>query len=255
MLIISLSVVAAPDVQDKIIKAAAKAGVPRVMPNAWGSNIEDSKLNRETLIGDRYLRDVKFIEEAGLAWTSLCCSFWYEYSLAAPFAYGFDMPNKKATLYGDGKVRINTTTWQQCGRAVAAFLSLKVLPEDEHDKSVTIAAWRNRSLYVSSFLLSQREMLDSIQRVQGTTDADWEIKSEPVEERYARGLEMFKGGDRVGFGIAMYARTFFPGDAADYEARHGLDNDTLGLPKEALDEATARSLDMASKSLESNAKA
>lgn len=244
MLIITLSVKVAPDTQGRIVKAAAAAGVPHVMPNGWGSDAQDTKLNRETLVGERYIREVKFIEEAGLAWTNLCCSFWYEYSLAAPLAYGFDIPNKTATLYGQGNVQINTTTFKQCGRAVASFLSLKLLPEDENDKSPTISAWRNKSLYAASFLVSQREMLDSIQRAQGTSDADWQVKYQPVEERYAWGLELFKGGDMKGFGIAMYARTFYPGDAADYENRHGLDNEKLGLPKEDLDEVTAQALQM-----------
>ncbi|KAH8690137.1 hypothetical protein BGW36DRAFT_433091 [Talaromyces proteolyticus] len=244
VLIISLAVTAAPDTQAKIISAAAKAGVPHVMPNAWGGDTQNKKLAAENLTGEAYLAGIQNIEDSGIFWTNLCCSFWYEYSLALPFAYGFDVPNKKVTFYDDGNVRINTSTWQQCGRAVASFLSLKALPEDENDKSPTVSAWHNKSLYVSSFLLSQREMLDSIQRVQGTTDADWQITHEPVVERYKRGLDMLQAGDRNGFGIALYARTFFPGGDGDYEHSRGLDNDILGLPKEDLDKATARSLHM-----------
>jgi hypothetical protein len=244
MLIISLAAAVEIEVQDKIVAAAKKAGIRHVMPNAWGGDTQNKKLSDESLIGKTYERGINAIEEMGVYWTNLCSSFWYEYSLALPLAYGIDAPNKKATLYGDGNVHINTSTWQQCGRAVASFLSLKVLPEDENDKSPTISAWRNKSLYVSSFLLSQRDMLDSIQRLQGSTDADWEISYEPVEERYKRGLDLLQTGDHNGFAIALYARKFYPGDEDTEEKNRRLENDVLGLPKEDLDKATARSLHM-----------
>lgn len=244
MLIISLPAGTEVDAQDRIVAAAKKAGVRHVMPNAWGGDTQNKKLSDESLVGKTYERGINAIEEMGVYWTNLCCSFWYEYSLAIPLAYGIDASSKKATFYGDGNVHINTSTWQQCGRAVASFLSLKLLPEDESDKSPTISAWRNKSLYVSSFMLSQRDMLDSIQRLQGSTDAEWEISYEPVEERYKRGLGMLESGDRSGFLISLYARRFYPADEDTEEKNRRLDNDALGLPKEDLDKATARALHM-----------
>ena len=215
-----------------------------MMPNAWGSDTKNEKLAADQLVGANYLNAVKFVEAQGLFWTNLCSSFWYEYSLALPFAYGIDAPNKRATLYDSGSARINTSTWQQCGRAVAAWLSLKALPDSENDNSPTVASWRNKPLYISSFLLSQREMLDSVQRVQGTSDADWDIASEPAEARYKRGMEMLQAGDRSGFGTALYARQFTSNSTANYESSRGLDNSKLDLPEEDLDKATARSLAM-----------
>jgi hypothetical protein len=37
---------------------------------------------------------------------------------------GFDINNLRVTLYGDGNTRINMSTWELCGRAVAQLLSL-----------------------------------------------------------------------------------------------------------------------------------
>ncbi|KAM0556947.1 hypothetical protein ACHAPJ_005623 [Fusarium lateritium] len=247
-LAISLSVMSPAGTQEKIIKAAATAGVPWIMPNCWGSDFTNKSLAEENMTGAGVISGINAIEEAGVAsWIAMCCSFWYEFSVAqGPQWYGFDFSNgqKKVTLYDDGNTQINTSTWHQCGRAFAALLNLKVIPDDENDKSPTISQWRNKPLYISSFLLSQRQMLASLQRVTGTSDKDWQIEHEGTRERWQRGVDLLQKGDRSGLALAMYARTFYPNGDGNFEAKHGLANDALGLPKEDLDEATKRILDM-----------
>lgn len=48
-LIITLSVAAPPDTQGKLVRAAAKAGVPHVLPNAWGQDIGNDALQKDVL--------------------------------------------------------------------------------------------------------------------------------------------------------------------------------------------------------------
>lgn len=48
-LIITLAVSVPPGTQSKLIKAAAKAGVPYVMPNAWGTDPLNEKLMQDTM--------------------------------------------------------------------------------------------------------------------------------------------------------------------------------------------------------------
>ncbi|PHH88102.1 hypothetical protein CDD83_7972 [Cordyceps sp. RAO-2017] len=245
-LAISLSVRAAPDTQSKIIRAAAKAGVPWVMPNCYGTDVRNASLAAENLTGPGVLGGIEAIEKEGVSsWVAMCCSFWYEFSLAmGPGWYGFDFEKRQVTFNDDGKTRINTSTWEQCGRAIKGLLSLKELPDDEADTSPTLSRWRNQPLYISSFLVSQRDMLDSVNRVLGTSDADWKIEHEESQARYKRGMEMLKQGSMLGFGIALYTRTFYPNGDGNFEAKHGLANDALGLPKEDLDEATKRAVGM-----------
>ncbi|KAL7942541.1 NAD(P)-binding protein [Trichoderma barbatum] len=244
-LFISLAVTAPRDTQAKIMTAAAKAGVSWVMPNSYGGDLNNKSLMAEMMAAPGAEAGVSAAEKAGLSWVWMSCNFWYEYSLAMGSGwYGFDIPNKKVTFYDDGKTRINTSTWRQCGRAAAQLLSLKELPEDENDQSPTLSQWRNKVLYISSFLASQRDMLDSLNRVLGTTDGDWEIDYEPTDVRYKRGLEIFKTGNIVGFGMAMYSRAFYPNGDGNYEAKHGLSNKMLGLPEEDFDEATKLSVEM-----------
>lgn len=234
------------DTQHKLIKAAADAGVPWVLPNSYSHDVMDKKFGAENLCGPGIWAATDAIEKHGVSsWVSVCCGFWYEHSLTlSPSWYGFDLKNKKVTFYDDGKARINTSTWRQCARAVARLLSLKELPEDDNDKEPTLSAWRNKPLYTSSFLVSQRDMLDSMNRVLGLSDADWTIEHEAATDRYDRGREMLKQGNHLGFVLAMYVRAFYPSGEGNFEERYGLANEALALPEEDLDEATKRAIDM-----------
>jgi hypothetical protein len=161
-----------------------------------------------------------------------------------PLWFGFDFANKKLTLYDDGTTKVNPTTWEQCGRAVAELLSLKELPEDANDTSLTVDSWRNKLLVISSFLVSQLDMFESWKRITGDKDSDWIIKKVPSKERYQQGIEAMKTiqdlmSGRMGAAMASFVRIFYPNGGGDYESTRGLDNDKLDLPKEDFDERTA----------------
>ncbi|KAK2612039.1 hypothetical protein QQS21_002004 [Conoideocrella luteorostrata] len=245
-LIIALSVTAPQDTQPKLIKAAAKAGVPWVMPSSFCSDLRNKELSNENLNGADVLDSIEAIKnEEVSSWVALVTSYWYEYSLAMPTEfYGFDVANRKVVFIDDGNTKINTTTQPQTARAIVALLSLKELPDDDQDRSVTLSQWRNEPVYVSSFLVSQRDMLDSLNRVLRTKDDDCEIKHEPHKERYNRGLQELQGRDMRGFATALYTRGFYPNGDGNYEAKYGLANEALALPREDLDELTRRSVAM-----------
>jgi NmrA-like family len=250
VLIITMAVTAPRDQETKLIEAAAAANVPWVMPNEYGGDPSNVELGKDTLIAGGKSIHRSHIEKLGKSsWIALICGFWYEYSLAGhPIRYGFDFKNRTVTFFDDGNTRINTSTWPQCGHAVARLLSLKVLPDDENDKSPCLANFRNNFVYISSFNVSQRDMLDSVLRVTGTSEEDWKIDHEDVKERYKKGVEDFKKGEMTGFVKLLYSRVFFPDGSGNYEAKRGLHNDILGLPQEDFDEYTKVAVQMAEKS-------
>lgn len=57
-LIITMSVRAPLEAQAKLVDAAAKAGVPYVMPNAWGSDPLDEKLSEDIMFGQRFSESI-----------------------------------------------------------------------------------------------------------------------------------------------------------------------------------------------------
>ena len=244
-LIITMAVTAPGDTQSKLVRAAAKAGVPYVMPNWYGSDFTNEELGKAIRLGLNGRAVVDEIESLGVSkWVILACSFWYEFSLAGgSIRYGFDFHDKSITFFDDGNTKINTSTWDQCGRAVAALLSLPELPVDENDKSPTVSQFGNGVVYISSFLISQKDMFESVKRVTGTTDADWKISYEQSAQRYQDGVEALQKGDMRGFGKLLYTRVMFPNGDGNYSNK--LHNNVLGLPQEDLDERTNFAVKMA----------
>ena len=213
------------------------------MPNVYGRDIQNAKLISESPDGQAMLDKIAEIESSTASYIVLCCGLWYEWSLAnGEQWFGFDIKHKKVVFYDDGKTKISVSTWLQCGKAIAALLSL---PELKRDSEFAVEDWKDKPVYISSWRVSQRDMLDSIHRVTGDSDGDWTIEYEATDKRYRDGQVELKNGDFKGFVKSMYARAFYPNGGGDFEVTRGLDNEKLGgLPRESLDEATARVLKM-----------
>ncbi|CAI6100267.1 unnamed protein product [Clonostachys chloroleuca] len=245
-LIITLPHDAAPETHANIVEAAGKAGVPYVMPNVYTCDIvvNNKSLGNEVMLGQKLRPIVEHIEQVGKSsWTVLVTSLWYEFSLACPPDwFGFDVAKREVTFFDDGERKINTSSWPFIGKTVAAFLSLKELPENEDDDSLTVSSFQNKPLYTSSFFISQRDMLDSIHRVSGTSDKDWTIKKEASSKRVADGQALLATGDLRGLARMYYSRMFFPGTEGTYQDK--LHTKALGLSEDDLDQATKRALAM-----------
>ncbi|KAG0208905.1 hypothetical protein BGX28_000224 [Mortierella sp. GBA30] len=237
VLIITMSVMAPPEEQTKLIDAAAAAGVPWVLPNEFGGDPFEVQTGKDQLLGERKAKYREHIEELGKSsWIGIVNGFWYEFSLGGGVdRYGFDFKNRTVTLLDNGKVKINTSTFPQVGRGVAALLNLKILPDNKDDKSPYLASFKNNCAYISSFTIAQEDMLKSVLRVTGTTLSDWKITHTTAKEYFKSGQELFIQGKMEGFGRLLYARAFFPESNGNFEATKGLHNDILGLPQENLD--------------------
>lgn len=171
---------------------------------------------------------------------ALCCGFWYEWSLAIGEQwFGFTIKDRKVTFFDDGKRTITVSTWDQCGRAFAALLSL---PESGSSPCLTDF---KKGVHIYSFQVSQRDMLDSLNRVLDTTDSDWEITYEPVSKRIKDGAEEMANGVFTGFAKLLYGNVFRADNKqSDFASTVSVANEILALPKEDLDEATKRAVEM-----------
>lgn len=234
------------ETHSKIVRAAAAAGVQYLIPNAFTTDIvmNHQSVGDEIGVGTFIRKLLEDIDSIGsISWTLLVTGLWYEFSVASPPDWlGFDLKGRKVEMFDDGQRQINMSTWPQLGCAVAAFLSLKKMPDDDKDVSTTLEQFHKMPLYVSSFLINQREILDSIERVTNTTDSDWNITYEPTSDRVAAGRDQFFKGNHRGMAKAYYARLHYPGREAIYE--HKLHNDVLGLQRENIDDATEAALDL-----------
>jgi hypothetical protein len=215
------------------------------MPSFYGSDIRNPKLASEAF-GAVIKAQLDEMESLGLSYVSLACGTWYEWSLALGDAwFGFQIKDRKVTFFDNGKTIVNVSTWELCGRAVAALLNL---PESESGASPSLSDWKNEPVYIRSFRVSQRDMLDSLHRVLNTTDEDWVISYEPAAKRAQDGLEEFSNkGIITGMAKNMYAKLFIRSKAGELDypkGPKGLANKVLGLPEESLDGATKRAVKM-----------
>lgn len=264
--IITLSVWATPGTQSKLLKAAADANVPWVLPNEWSPDTADegltsdvrsfspmpkaraeiAQLGKSSYIAvttGEYERFDSGVISSGTLSDHRSSGFWYEWSLAIAPSFGFNFAEKSITFFDEGETPISTSTWPQVGRAIAALLSLPI----NAGKGACLEDYKNKQIYVKSFTISQQDMFKSVQRVTKTGPSDWTITKEPVKERYTNGMEAMKNGDRIGFAKMMYSRVFYPDGVGNFEKRRGVLNELLALPEENIDEATERTIERSKK--------
>lgn len=241
-----MSVHAPRDTISKFCQAAGAAGVSYIQPTWYGIDPSHEELCKDTLHTAKRDGLIEEIKRLGVTkYLFLASGFWYGFSLGGgPNRYGFDFTKNELVIFDKGNVKMNTTTWAQTGRAMASLFSLQELPNDENDKSVTLAQFADSTVYVSSFLVSQKDMFESVKRVTGTSEAEWKITYESSEDRYKEAMAGIKEDNFNTYTKMLYSRTWFPNGGADYETAHGTANAALGLPEEDLDEATKEAIRM-----------
>ncbi len=145
--------------------------------------------------------------------------------------------NKTANILGAGTTKFNTTTLTNSALAVARILSLPIAAAS----GTSLSDYGNKFVYVRSFLVSQREILASAQRITGTSDADWTITHTDVQAFIDEGSALFAKGDMTGMLNLIIGNLVKEGAGGDYESVHGVSNAVLDLTEESLDE-TAKAL-------------
>lgn len=172
--------------QEPAVRAAAKAGVPYLLPAEYGPDPFATKLIEENglLQAKKKIRDL--IDELGVSsWISVTVGVWLDVNLSNGL-WGIDAKGRKATLYNGAGGRVTTSSIAHTGEAIAAVLSL---PETD------LARYKKQAVYTPSFHTTHREMLDAVQRITKTTDADWEISSRDVDDSLKEFNERIGQGD------------------------------------------------------------
>lgn len=125
------------------------------------------------------------------------------------------------------------TTLPTIGHAVVSLLEL---PSEQRN------LFSNKLVYISSFCISQIDLLGSIQRVTSFPQSSWDIQFQDTEAKVAAGKEKLKHGDMSGYADLIYGHVFKDGAGGNHQARVGLSNQVLSLPSEDLDEEVKRIL-------------
>lgn len=194
--------------QKGFVRAAAKAGVPYVLPSEFGPDPFAHQLVEENVLlqDKKAIRDL--VDELGISsWVSITVGPWLDSGLALGL-WGIDLRARKATIWRGADSKVNTATVQHTAEAVAAVLSL---PEAE------LAKYRNNAVYTPSWRLTQREILDAVLRATGTSDVDWDVMQHDIKDVVKEYEAKMKAGDMAGYFAKFFVTHFLEGHGGDFE--------------------------------------
>jgi hypothetical protein len=231
-----------------LCEAAAKAGVKWIVPNEYAADGLNEAMVDSVPVFQPKRKTRQYIEELsktheGLKWIGVATNPFFEMTIQRKLS-GIDQDAKTATLYPDAG-KFNVSTMDQIGRGIANLLSLPIKNEEDPRKS--LEHYANNFVYISSFLVSQSDLLAAIQRAQGTKEDEWKVdKSKTVKEWISTSRDaLAKGDQRAGFGLT-FAYYIGEGLGGNYEDKAQQDKKALALPDEDFDEAVKRALGMES---------
>ncbi|CAJ0543897.1 Ff.00g039810.m01.CDS01 [Fusarium sp. VM40] len=152
--------------QKIIIDAAIIAGVKRFIPNEFSSIGTDPKA-RDIPVHKNVIEIQDYLKGNGqtgkIEYTIVSTGPFLEYALGSPLF--LDFHNRTIDLYGDGNVRVSTTSIAGIGQAIAGALK-------KPDQT------KNRVIHVHEAVISQNQLLQLAKKAEPT--ATWtENKIEP----------------------------------------------------------------------------
>lgn len=221
-----VSAVGATGFADQIglIDAAIEAGVKRFIPSEFSSNTLNDAVRQllplfETKL--QVLDHLKAKETTGLTWTGLWTGPLFDWGLRSGFL-GFDLQNKKATIWDGGEAKFSTTNESDFGGAIVSILT----------KPTETA---NQNLYVHTVATNQNTILASLEK---QTGQKWAVDHVETEKEIADGRKQLSEGDFTGVYALVKAAAWgsVDGIRANYSVDEKLANSLLGLPEGSVDE-------------------
>lgn len=199
--------------QQTLIAAAVEAGVKRVIPSEFGSNLDNQRV-RELSVFTEKVKVRKVLEglasEGKISWTAVSNGGFFDWGLKVGFL-DQDAKSKKATLYDGGDLPISFTLLSDVAKAVAGILKH---PEET----------KNRLVYVQSTRLSLKQLSAIQEKVLGikfdTTVVSTQDVLKEANEKIAK-------GDPSGFFMQLLPSVVGKDCGGDYEGKDS--NELLGI--------------------------
>ncbi|KAI1861836.1 hypothetical protein JX265_009339 [Neoarthrinium moseri] len=215
--------------QFRMIDAAIAAGVKRYVPSEYGlNNLRSDAQAVNAVFRDKdkvqeYLR-LKVSEEA-IEWMSISCGMWIKWSMINNFL-GMHVSNKKFVFWDDGQGLFSCTTEENTAAGVVQALK-------------TPGLTKNTNVFLSDFAISQKQLLSTIERIQGAKYATETVDSHAL-------IQEKKEAVRAGDGLATFALIetgFVTGRFDGHLEKEGkIMNEKLGQPPKTVDEAVENAL-------------
>lgn len=215
--------------QIKFGKAAAAAGVKRIIPADFGSCDSNGERERELVkLFERKVQVRQSLQELAqqndyFSWTSLVNGHFFDWGLRENFLH-FNLQTRKADIIDDGNTRSSQATLTQIAKA-----TVRILQRPEETK--------NRMLFIQSFCVSQNEVLASLEKAMGVK---WEVERHDSDEFIKQKKALADKGDSQAIEDLVFVLGAIDGD---WEGRPDFAMETLGLENEDLDAVVQKVVD------------
>ncbi|KAL7907498.1 hypothetical protein GGI35DRAFT_470697 [Trichoderma velutinum] len=219
--------------QFRIIDAAIAAGIRRYVPSEYGlNNMRHDAQALNLVFHDKgkiqeYLRAKS---QAGvIEWMSISCGMWIRWSMANDFL-GMHIGERRFVFWDDGEGYFSCTTEENSAQGLVNALLAAGTDRDE---------WKNTNIYLSDFAITQKLLLEAIERIQGVKYTTESINSYKfIEEKQAA---VAAGDFKATFNLIETG--FVTGRYGGHLEKEGeIQNDKLNLPKKTLDEVVEAAL-------------
>ncbi|KAF2968992.1 hypothetical protein GQX73_g4561 [Xylaria multiplex] len=215
--------------QYRMIDAAIATGVKRYVASEYGlNNMNPKAQGLNSVFATKgglqgYLRAKA--DEGQIEWMSISCGSWIKWGMAANFS-GMHVQEQRFVFWDDGTGYFSCTTEEN---TVAGLLQALKRPEET----------KNKNVFLSDFAITQKQLLDAIERIQGVKYRTESINSDKfIEEK----KEVERQGDESAT-LALIETGFVTGKFGGHLEKEGvIMNEQLGLPKRTLDEVVADAL-------------
>ncbi|TKA59570.1 hypothetical protein B0A55_11285 [Friedmanniomyces simplex] len=234
------------EAQIGMIDEAAKAGVKWIVPNEYsGDGLNESMVEGVPVSGPkrqarRHIEELSKTHE-GLKWIGVATNPFFEpFLIRQAKMFGIDSESHTATIYSDAGA-FNASTMDQIGLAVTRTLSLPI--SDKSNPRASLQHYANNFLYVSSFCVTQKQILQAFQKAKGDSEADWKVIDDKTIKQWMQDCQegLKQGNMQAGWGLTM---CYYMGEGlgGNYEDKAKQDRKVLDLPEEDFEEAVKRAL-------------
>ncbi|OPB41883.1 hypothetical protein A0O28_0104430 [Trichoderma guizhouense] len=219
--------------QFRIIDAAIAAGIRRYVPSEYGLNYmrhDAQALNQVFNDKGKIQEYLRAKAQTGvIEWMSIACGMWIRWSMANDFL-GMHIGERRFVFWDDGEGYFSCTTEENSAQGL-----VKALLAAGTDRDV----YKNTVIYLSDFAITQKQLLEAIERIQGVKYTTESINSSNlITEKQAA----VAAGD-VKATFALIETGFVTGRYGGHLEKEGeIQNDKLHLPKNTLDEVVEAAL-------------
>lgn len=217
-----------------MIDAAAAAGVKKFVLGEFGMDTKEKELTDAVRVFQQNRIVLEYAEskcaEPGInmKWTGIINGAFIDMCLLDG-ELGFDFEARKATLWNGGGKKIDVSLMVDVADAVVGLIYAP-------DKYIDELA------YISSFTVSQQDILASLRKMDGR--GDWSVEEKPTSWLQEQGDKKIESGDMWGLVDELWAHVFAEGIGEPYTKVRRSANADLGIP-----EAGSRDFDETIKSI------